>query len=129
MAKVNNETPKFSETIRALRFTLDSAQRDFAWNSEELKRMDALTQDLLHKLELGDLPYKERAKVATQLARCRQSRRECKDTIQVLQPLIDYLGTEKGRQLNNLLGEVLGKTRNVEKLMETRVYHPRVLKE
>ena len=108
---------------------LENAQKDHSWNIDELKRMDHLTQDYLHKLELEDLTYQERAKIATQLAKCRRERRNCKDTIQMLQPLVDYLSSEKGKQLYNLLGEVLGKTRHVEKLMDGRVYHPRVLKE
>ena len=89
--------------------------------------MDKLTQDYLHKLELGNLDYKERARVATQLAQCRRSRRECKDTVEVLEPLVQFLESDKGKNLYNLVRETLGKTRKVEERMETRVYIPRVL--
>lgn len=75
------EKPKFSGAISSFCELMTSAQKDYVWNYEEVNRMDRLTQDYLHKLELENLDYKERAKVATQLAKCRQSRRECKDTV------------------------------------------------
>lgn len=122
-----NEHPSFSESIGDICGLLESAQKDYAWNSDKVSEMDRLTQDYLHKLELDALKYDERAKVATQLARCRQERREHKDTVQILEPLVQYLESEKGRQLFNLLREVLGKTRKAEERMENRVYYPRVL--
>ena len=91
--------------------------------------MDRLTQDFLHKLELDGLDYKERAKVATQLAKCRQARRECKDTVEILEPLVQFLESDKGKNLLNLVREALGKTRKVEERMETRTYIPRVLEQ
>lgn len=108
---------------------LDNAKRDYAWNYDEVNRMDKLTQDYLHKLELGNLDYKERAKVATQLAKCRQQRREHKDTVEVLEPLVQFLESDKGKNLFNLVRETLGKTRKVEERLGTRTYVPRVLQE
>ena len=106
---------------------MENAQKDYAWNYDEVNRMDRLTQDYLHKLELDNLDYKERAKVATQLAHCRQQRRECKDTVEVLEPLVQFLESDKGKNLLNLMREALGKTRKVEERLETRTYVPRVL--
>lgn len=45
----------------------------------------------------------------------------------ILELLVQYLNTDKGRQLVNLIKEVLGKTRKAEEKMENRVYYPRVL--
>ena len=119
--------PRFSDEISAFCNLLDSARQDYTWNSDKIVEMDRLTQDYLHSLELDGLNYEGRAKVATQLAKCRQRRREHKDTVQILEPLVQYLDSEKGKQLYNLLREVLGRTRKVEERMETRTYHPRVL--
>ena len=124
----SDAAPAFSEGISDICKLLENAQKDYQWNTEKLIEMDRLTQDYLHKLELDDLKYEERAKIATQLAKCRKERRSHKDTVQTLEPLVQYLGTEKGRQLFNLLREVLGKTRKVEERMENRVYYPRVLR-
>lgn len=125
--KNKKQTPAFSENISAICRMFDDAIKDYQWNDEKVADMDRLTQDYLHKLELDGLKYEERAKVATQLAKCRQERREHKDTVMILEPLVQYLSSDKGRQLSNLLKEVLGKTRKAEEKMENRVYYPRVL--
>lgn len=108
---------------------VEGAKSDYEWNREEVTRLERLTQDYLHKLELENLSYAERAKVATQLARCRQMRRASKDTVEILEPFIDFIDTERGRQLMNLMRETLGKTRKAEERMNTRTYRYRVLDE
>lgn len=127
MPKTAKVAPAFSESISSICDLLEDARRDYVWNSEKIVEMDRLTQDYLHSLELDGLKYEDRAKVATQLAKCRQERREHKDTVQILEPLIHYLDTDKGRQLMSLLREVLGKTRRIEERMTDRVYYPRVI--
>ena len=112
MGKVK-ATPQFSEFISSFCKLMENAQKDYAWNYDEVNRMDRLTQDYLHRLELDGLDYKERAKVATQLAKCRQARRECKDTVEILEPLVQFLESDKGKNLLNLVREALGKTRKV----------------
>ena len=47
--------PKFSATISEFIEMMESASKDYAWNYNEVNRMDKLTQDYLHKLELGNL--------------------------------------------------------------------------
>lgn len=124
-----DKPPCFSEIISAFCQSMDSAKMDYALCRDEVNRLDKLTQDYLHRLELENLDYRERAKVATAIARCRRQRRECKDTVETLEPLIQFLENERGKNLMNLMREVLGKTRKVEKSMETRTYFPRVLTE
>lgn len=119
--------PKFSTAISDFVQMMEEASKDYAWNYDEVNRMDRLTQDYLHKLELDNLDYKERAKIATQITKCRQARRACKDTVEVLKPLVEFLESDRGKNLYNLVREALGKTRKVEERMETRVYFPRVL--
>lgn len=118
---------QFSQIIQEFCAFLEAAQKNYTWSFNQVHEMELITQDYLHQLELGCLNYKERAKVATKLAECRKSRREHKDTVHILEPLVQYLDSEKGKQLYNMLREVLGKTRKVEERMENRVYTPRVL--
>lgn len=124
-----NQLPKFSGSIESFLAVMEQAQRDFTWNEEQVVYYDGLQQDYLHQLELDGLDYKGRARLATQLMKCRQHRRESKDTVRALSPLVEFLDSDKGRQLTNLMKEVLGRTRKVEKQMENRVYVPRVLYE
>ena len=129
MSHKKQEAPHFSETISAFCKIMDDAQKDYAWNYAQVGILDGLTQDYLHKLELDNLDYSERAKVATKLSKCRQARRHCKDTVEILDPLIQFLDSDKGKNMMNLVREVLGKTRKTEERMATRVYFPRVLSE
>ena len=128
MSKKNNcGVPQFSYAIGELIELLENAKKDYYWNTDEVNRLNGLQQDFLHQLELDGLNYAERAKVATKLMKCRQDRRDSKDMVRVLDPLVKYLESDKGKNMLNLMKEVLGKTRRVEKEMEHRIYVPREL--
>ena len=119
--------PVFSDYISDLCKAVDNEVKDYEYCIREMERLDKLTQDYLHMLELGDLKYAESAKLATQLQKCRQGRREYKDVVQVLAPLLEFLGDSRNKNILNQLREVLGKMRKVEKRQNHRVYYPRVL--
>lgn len=125
MSKCNKQ-PNFSTYISDFCNMVNTAKSDYEWNREEVNRLDKLTQDYLHMLELDGLDYKERAKVATQISKTRQTRRASKDTTEILEPLIQFLDSDKGRNMMNLMREVLGKTRKVEERMSNRTYRYKV---
>ena len=112
----------FSETISNFCDMVTEVKSDYEWNKAEVNRLDRLTQDYLHQLELNGLDYRERAKVATQLTKCRQLRRASKDTVEILEPFIEFIESEKGKQTMNFMKEALGKTRKVENYMKNRTY-------
>lgn len=124
-----SDKPQFSVCLSGFLNLITEAQRDYQWNYDEVNRLDRLTQDYLHELELDGLDYRGRAKVATQIKNCRQLRRASKDTVEVLEPLMEFINSDKGKNLLNLLRETLGKTRRVEQYMETRSYRRRVLRD
>ena len=124
---LKQKQPKFSDSISAFLNMVQEASADYNWNQEEIDRLEKLTQDYLHTMELNDTPYKETAKIGTQIKRCRQLRRKSKDTVMVLKPLIEFIDSDKGKMAINLMREMLGKTRKVEKSMSNRAYRYRVL--
>lgn len=124
-----SDKPQFSVCLSDFLNLITEAQRDYQWNYDEVNRLDRLTQVYLHQLELDGLDYRGRAKVATQIKDCRQLRRASKDTVEVLEPLMEFINSDKGKNLLNLLRETLGKTRRVEKYMETRSYRRKVLQD
>lgn len=124
-----SDKPQFSVCLSDFINLVTEAQRDYQWNYDEVNRLDRLTQDYLHELELDGLDYRGRAKVATQIKNCRQLRRASKDTVEVLEPLMEFINSDKGKNLLNLLRETLGKTRRVEQYMETRSYRRKVLQD
>lgn len=119
------DNQRVSETLAVFLSAMDRAKHDYEWNTTEMKRMDDLTQDYLHAMELEDMGYKERARVATKLAECRKQRRKHKDMVTILEPLMLVLNDEKGKQTVKMLRETLGKIRKIESNMESRRYYPR----
>lgn len=121
--------PMLSENVKSFLDLCTQAVKDYNWNTQELERLNKLTQDYLHKLELEDLSYKEKGKIGVQLSRIRKQRRLHKDSVELLMPLINYLSTEKGKQQKNSLNEVLGQIRRSEEHLGERKYYFRILKE
>lgn len=121
--------PQLSSVIEGFINAVEEAQRDYDWNYEEVNRLNLLQQDLLHMLELSDLKYSGRGKVATQLRNCRIDRRASKDTVEMLEPFLEQINSDKGIQMMRFLKELLGQTRNLEKNMGVRVYRFRELDE
>lgn len=124
--EAKDSAPTFSERLSAVCELFRETKADYEWSSNYVGQMDRLTQDYLHALELGNLNHGERAKVATKLAKCRRQRREYKDTVEILEPFMNYLNSDKGKNQLNLLADVVGKTRKVETRLKNRVYIPRI---
>lgn len=87
------------------------------------------TQDILHSLELEKHSYHEMAALSRKLAEVRQVRRQHKDIVAQLTPVVTW-AKENGvtvRSLQRLLGDL----RKTERSTQNRIYTPRtnVLKE
>ena len=82
------------------------------------------TQDYLHKLELDNLNYKERAKLSTKLMENRRLRRKYKDEYEENLPISAFVDANK--QFVKKLEQLLGEIRKVEKYHENRQYYPRI---
>lgn len=112
------------------------AQRDLTFYKAEQERLEKLIVDYEHKLELDDLNYKERAKIATALSETLQKRRSAKDSVELLTPFAEWcasVDTTKpgngGYYALNALREALGRCRQKEAWMEKRTYKFKALKE
>ncbi|MCO7121668.1 hypothetical protein NIA71_06855 [Ihubacter massiliensis] len=68
--------PLKSETLSDFLSLIEECQQKRPWAEECLKNEDLLTQDYLHKLELGT--YKGRTKIATAISINRKNRRYSK---------------------------------------------------
>ena len=123
----DNNVPPFSQKLEDICKLLEQSQKDYIFNKDQVVIMDKLTQDYLHDLELNSYNYAERAKIATKIKKCRVRRRQHKDVTIGLDPLVQFLGSEKGKQFYNLLREILGKTRKAEEKLSGRIYWHRVL--
>lgn len=115
---------KYSEQLSNFLSFLRSCEDEFITNEQLCKIQEDLTQDYLHELELGNHNYDGRAKISTQLAKCRKKRRVYKDIMLEVKPIADFVKNNK--EILHKLESVLGEVRKVEKSHVNRVYVPRV---
>lgn len=120
---------KPSEYISEFLNFIAEAQVQHRIYEEEVNTQDKLTQDFLHKLELGELKCEERSKVATKLAINRQDRRYYKDRVEELKPIVTFFEDPVSKKMLDKLKCVLGESRKWESYHKDRRYIPRVLKE
>lgn len=102
---------------------LRKAQEDYSIATLQESDTNNETQDILHRIELDDNSYHEYARLSKALRRVRKDRREAKDTVMQLQPVVEWLAenSKTVRDLEKLLGAV----RKVEKQTENRFYIPK----
>ena len=118
---------KVSQQISNFLDFLTDATADYTYSREEVGRLEQLTQDYLHMLELQHGNYHQRAKVASALRQCRIERRYHKDCISILEPLVQCLASERGKLIVSQLQQTLGAVRKAERATQDRHYIPRIL--
>ena len=122
-------TKKASEYIAAFLKFVSEAQVQYRLYLEEVNKQDKLTQDYLHSLELDELKYNERSKIATKLAVNRKDRRYYKRCVEELEPIVKLFEDPQSKKVLNLMTQALGDTRKAESYHKYGKYVPRVLKE
>lgn len=123
---MGNKTEKHSEKLSDIVRYFDSIKSEYESNLQNIAVKDAEHQDFIHSLELDDLKYKERAKIATQIQQSRKDRRISKDIVDVLEPLYSFIESDSGKRSMNQLKNILGNMRKREEKQLTRVYHKRI---
>ena len=118
-----------SEYITEFLNFLSSVESSYNFCLSEMKKQEQLTQDYLHSLELDNLKYEERNKVATKLATNRKDRRYFKDRVEEYEPIVKFLNEQKNKNVVNQFKQVLGECRRAENYHKDRFYIPKVLKE
>lgn len=118
MGKVSDEIKQFLDFIR-------DAEARYVMSQEVVKTEESRTQDLLHAIEF-ESECSNLDGLTERLRKCRIERRENKDIVEELEPIIDFLGVQSNKKTMDQLTQLLGKIRKVEKYHENRSYHPRV---
>ncbi len=78
-------------------------------------------------MELEGLNCRERSKIATQLVANRQARRNYKDAVEELEPIVDFFEDPQNKNLMKKMSELLGQIRKVESYHQRRFYVPKVI--
>lgn len=114
---------KCSENVADFLGFLRQAQEDYNIAKSMDSDMEKETQDILHRIELGENTYHEYAKLSRGLKEVRQKRREAKDKWTQLEPIVNWAAEheETIKSIEKLLGEV----RKIERFEENRYYIPK----
>jgi hypothetical protein len=102
---------------------LQDIGKTYEYNYDLVNQKDKETQDLLHELELGKLDYKRGNKLAKQLKRVRQERRQAMDENSTLKILYDYFKDKPLLKDTQKLHQAIVKE---EDKLKSRTYQPRV---
>lgn len=105
-----------------LQFFRDCEQR-YRMAVDDEEEMNRVTQDLLHEIELDEHDYHGYARLSKKLKETRQKRREAKDTIRVMQPIVTWAENNASTLKN--IERLLGDVRKAEKSLENRIYSKR----
>ena len=122
---MDNTTMKISENLKLFLDFIREVESYYPLALEEMHKEEKRTQDFLHAIEFE--PHaEERSKIATKMRASRIARRENKDIVEELEPIIDFLSVQSNKKAIDQLTQLLGRIRKVEKYHENRSYHPRV---
>lgn len=113
---------KSNEVEAFLNFLRESEQNLHIAEMAE-KEANEATQDILHKIELGELKPYEMVLLTKKLREIRQQRREAKDTRIQCEPIVCWASNNHTaiKSIERLLGDV----RKAEKVTQNRIYIPK----
>lgn len=117
---------KLSEQLSDFLSLINGVKASYDYFHSKMIEQDKATQDLLHTLELENLGYRERAKLSTKMRDIRRVRRVCKDSVEELKPLLEYI--EHNKKAIDNLRNTLGELRKQERYHENRRYYPRIIR-
>lgn len=125
----NNTDTRFEYDLDLVLDTLNyltELDRIYTSAVNQLDTEQQITQDLLHGIEFAS-NSKEWYKLSTQLHHARNRRRQCKNVIEVLRPLAEFLAVDTNKRCVNILKNIVGEARKTKSQVTHRTYHPRVL--
>lgn len=119
----------YEEVISNFLKLTSNIESEYRIASELLEEQNQLTQDYLHKLELGKLNAVELTKVAKSIQDNRKERRKHKNDMEYAQIIVEFVQNPQIRDVLHQLEATLGKLRKMKKQRQYRVYRYRVIDE
>ncbi len=111
---------KNSEHISSFLKFLKDIQTDYNIALETEKEADRETQDILHRLELGNDSYHDMAQMSKIIKSIRLKRRKAKDTKTETEPVVQWI--KENAKFTSSLERLLGEVRKTEKYNSNRHY-------
>lgn len=116
---------KRSEYISQFLNFIEQCKTDSHESIDGISREEKRQEDLLHDIE-NCRNAKERSKLATQLHRCREMRRELKNTQEQTSWIVNFVAAPENKKTFDRMTQVLGNVRRTEERHENWVYNPRL---
>lgn len=115
-----------SEVIQKFLDSIRQWQGEYNLAHENVGREDKRLQDLLHGLEFSSDNTEFQA-ASEKLRESRRVRRINKNTVQLLEHIVQFFGEEQNRKMLNQLTQLLGRQRKQEAFLRSeRTYKPRM---
>lgn len=114
-----NDNP-FSTGLDAFLTYIRDCQMQYRMAIADEKEANDSTQDILHSVELDENEDWDLLRLIKVLRTIRNNRREAKNRIAQLQPIVDWI--DQNKQVINQLDKILGMMRKEEKRVFTRLY-------
>jgi len=112
-----------SESIEDFLSFLREAEQQYKTADLDEKDANDATQDILHAVELNTYNPRKTARLVKTLHNVRRTRREAKETMEVLSPVLAW--AEENKTMVKSLERLLGNVRKVERRIQERQYTPR----
>lgn len=116
---------KGSEVLKDFLDYISESDKKYVYAHDKMKEQDKLTSDILHKLELEDILAKERNFLARKLQENRKDRRYYKDIVEETCPIVDFMNNPSNKKTLEMIKQLLGEIRKVERYHENRTYTPK----
>lgn len=111
---------KESENIKVFLDWLRAINQNYHMALEDEADANNEQQDILHSIELEHNGYRKNARLATALKETRRNRRDAKNRIERLVPVVEWI--ERNQPVIKGLEKLLGEVRKTEKIVEGRNY-------
>lgn len=119
---------KTSAEIKAFLDWISRCEDEYERCKQVVNTENKRLQDFLHFIEFEDMAS-ERSKECTRFRQHRHERREAKNRMEILEPLVLLFADKSFAKHRNHLTQLLGQTRKLEKRQTERKYKPRVERE
>lgn len=116
---------KRSENISKFLEFIEQCKIDSHESIEGIKREEKHQEDLLHDIEICS-NAKERSKLATQLHKCREERRNFKNIQEETSWVVNFVSATENKKTFDRLKQVYSNIKRTEEKHENWVYIPRL---
>ena len=100
-------------------------REEFEANFNKVKELDRQTQDILHSLEIENLSYHEKARLAIKLEEIRKLRRMHKDVVEQFQSMNNFFNGQNTIKTLKLFADELRRIQRLNENRPNRTYRKR----